>query len=90
MRYILWTHVATFHNDSDSDSRSSPYCFQCNRFLSRRSKLLKHLDKCTGEEFLADASTSAPTTEKITCDHCGKDMNSLTELEKHIWEQATL
>lgn len=86
--FILWAHMSSFHNEPDADKKSSSFCFVCNRVLSKRSQLLKHLDKCIETYLKNESSSSQQEVEKFTCEFCDADIKSLSHLEQHIWNHV--
>lgn len=88
--FILWAHVSSVHTELDTDKRSSSYCFICDRSLSKRSQLLKHLDKCAaGNRVINDPTINDLTIEiKLSCEFCDEHITSLSHLETHLFDHV--
>lgn len=77
------------HINPDSDTRSSSFCFLCDRILSKRTTLLKHIDTCT-EKHEENDELSSSSTKKFVCNFCNANyFESLSQLEKHLWNHIT-
>lgn len=85
--FILWAHMSYNHVEFDSDKKSNTFCFLCDRVLNKRTNLLKHLDKCAMKP-LRDVSGST-AVEKLACNFCNVKINSLSHLEKHLWNHVS-
>lgn len=86
--FILWAHMSSVHTELDTDKRSNLYCVKCDRSLSKRTKLLNHLDKCMAKNKLIIGPTNPPI-EKFSCQLCSQNLTSLSHLETHLWDHAT-
>lgn len=87
--HILWAHMSANHAKLDSDVRSTnSFCFMCERVLGRRTKVLKHLDKCTGTQ-QDEETPSGVSPEILRCNYCNAEIQSLTHLEKHLWDHVS-
>ncbi|XP_050436001.1 uncharacterized protein LOC126842852 [Adelges cooleyi] len=82
--YILWAHMYVNHVQFASDTRSNSFCFVCNRSFGKRTKLLKHLDKCV-ENHQEIECIDNPCDATLSCDYSDANINSLQELEDKLW-----
>lgn len=87
--FILWAHMSTHHVLVDADKKTNAYCFVCDRVLGKRSKLLKHLDKCA-ESHPVEVTESGSSIGKLSCNYCNDDIKSLSHLETHLWEHSAV
>lgn len=77
--------MSSCHLPMYSEKKCGAFCFVCNRFLGKRSKLLKHLDNCTVNQ----VEDETKTTENLSCDYCNENISTVEHLEKHLWKHAT-
>lgn len=82
--FVLWAHMSYNHVQLDSDKKSNTFCFLCDRILSKRTSLLKHLDKCAMKPIEDEKST----VEKLACNYCDEKISSLSHLETHLWDHV--
>lgn len=87
--FILWAHMTSWHNKPMFEKISTPYCFLCNRYLSKRVKLLKHIDLCT-KRLAREATVTPPPVKHFTCDICNDNFNLLSDLEKHFYTHVAI
>jgi len=71
----------------DSEKKSCLYCFLCNRILTKRTTMLKHLDACINKK-LNEPPVTNNTSIRLKCLLCNETFNSLKEHEKHTWGHA--
>lgn len=76
----VWAHMSSCHLKCDVEKKSSLYCFLCNRTVSKRTTLLKHIEKCSKE-----TSDTINSSNQFTCVHCNVVFDSLIRLEDHTW-----
>ncbi|XP_025204071.1 zinc finger protein 423-like [Melanaphis sacchari] len=80
LMFALWAHMSSTHLKSDFEKKSCLFCFLCNRTVSKRTTLLKHVDKCS--KVIIDYYNFC---NRLTCTHCNTTFGSLIEIEKHSW-----
>lgn len=78
--FALWAHMSSNHLKSDFEKKSCLFCFLCNRSVSKRTTLLKHVDKCSKETL--DINNSC---NQFVCTLCNLTFDSLIKLEDHTW-----
>ncbi|XP_060839790.1 putative uncharacterized protein DDB_G0282133 isoform X2 [Rhopalosiphum padi] len=80
LMFALWAHMSSNHLKSDFEKKSCLFCFLCNRSVSKRTTLLKHVDKCSKETL--DINNSC---NQFVCTLCNLTFDSLIKLEDHTW-----
>ncbi|XP_026811618.1 putative mediator of RNA polymerase II transcription subunit 29 isoform X2 [Rhopalosiphum maidis] len=80
LMFALWAHMSSNHLKSDFEKKSCLFCFLCNRSVSKRTTLLKHVDKCSKETLVVDNSCN-----QFVCTLCNLTFDSLIKLEDHTW-----
>lgn len=86
--FILWAHMSYNHVEFDSDKKSNTFCFLCDRVLSKRTNLLKHLDRCAMKPLEDNETSGSSTVEKLACNYCDVKISSLSHLERHLWNHV--
>lgn len=84
--FILWAHISNNHIESDCDTKSRIYCFVCDKELTKRSNLFKHLQRCIKNPLKEETTSGSSAVEKISCDYCDTEISSLSHLERHLWK----
>ncbi|XP_060880016.1 GATA zinc finger domain-containing protein 8-like isoform X2 [Metopolophium dirhodum] len=86
--FALWAHMTSKHLylKCDSEKKSCLYCFLCNRILTKRTTMLKHLDACINKH--NELPITNNSSKRLICVHCNEGFDSLIELEKHTWGHA--
>lgn len=86
--FILWAHMSYYHVEFDSDKRSNTFCFLCDRVLSKRTNVLKHIDRCMTKSLDDNETSNSSTVEKLSCYYCDVKIMSLSHLERHFWDHV--
>ncbi|KAL4148844.1 hypothetical protein QTP88_002989 [Uroleucon formosanum] len=83
--FALWAHMTSKHINlkCDSEKKSSSYCFFCNRVLTKRTTMLKHLDACINK--LNESPSTNNSRKRFICVECNEGFDLLDELNTHIW-----
>lgn len=79
--FVLWAHMSSNHLKCNVEKKSSLHCFLCSRTVSKRTTLLKHVEKCSKE-----TSDTISSSNQFTCVHCSVVFDSLIKLEDHTWK----
>ncbi|XP_003243223.1 uncharacterized protein LOC100569802 [Acyrthosiphon pisum] len=87
--FALWAHCTSKHLylKCDSEKKTCLYCFLCNRMLTKRTTMLKHLDACINKK-LNEPPITNDSKKRLICEICNEVFDSLIELEKHTWGHA--
>ncbi|XP_027842696.2 bromodomain-containing protein DDB_G0270170-like isoform X1 [Aphis gossypii] len=81
LMFVLWAHMSSNHLKCNVEKKSSLHCFLCSRTVSKRTTLLKHVEKCSKE-----TSDTISSSNQFTCVHCSVVFDSLIKLEDHTWK----
>ncbi|XP_016655805.1 uncharacterized protein LOC107882242 [Acyrthosiphon pisum] len=87
--FALWAHCTSKHLylKCDSEKKTCLYCFLCNRMLTKRTTMLKHLNACINKK-LNEPPITNNSSKRLICEICNECFDSLVELEKHTWGHA--
>jgi len=85
LMFALWAHMTSNHLNlkCDCEKKSCLFCFLCNRILTKRTTLLKHLDACVNK--LNELPFTNNSGNRFMCVHCNVGFDSLIELDNHTW-----
>lgn len=82
--------MTTCHLEPIYEKKSNPYCVLCNRFITKRTTLIKHYKKCIKNQESVKTDSVPPPVKRYTCDVCNESFDSVTDLERHFYNHVAI